>query len=132
MMRLFLAIVGLITAIVPEKMVGMFEDAFIENPEDARRSATSLRAIRAEGVLVLIASVLGGRAYTAMWYITGIAGSILVVVPQAYRIFANAVIFEDPSLVRWHPGYTRVVRAIGLMYVVLCIWQWRNRRDNQS
>lgn len=127
-MRLFLAVVGFITALVPEKMIGLFEDGFIENPDEVTRSSTGASAIRAEGILVVVASVLGGRAYAAMWYITGLAGSILIVFPQGYRRFANAVIFEDGSTVEWREGYTRVVRAIGALYLLLCIWQWRKRR----
>ena len=130
MLRTFTAVLGVLVALFPDKAVDGFEAGFIENPGECRRKPLGRLGIRAEGIVVLAASLAGGRAYAWLMDVTGIAGSILLVVPRAYRTVANAMLYEEPDRVEWNERFAAVVRLIGLVYVLLAVRAFRTRRAN--
>lgn len=132
MIRTFIGLLGVLTTLVPDRMLDVFEAVAIENPGECTPRPWIGSAIRAEGVLVTVASLLGGRAYAWMMNLTGAFGAVVLLVPQLYREFAKALVYENPEAVEWNEQFTDGVRIIGVVYVLLAVRAFKKRRANPN
>lgn len=121
MIRAVIGVLGAVTALFPRAIIALFEGIAIEQPETAVMKSRSISAIRAEGIIILIASLAGGRAYTGLMNLTGLFGSIVVLKPDVYRRFATNLLYENPNTVEWNEQFDDQVRLIGLFYVLVAV-----------
>ena len=125
-----LLILGATTALFPDEIVALFERLAIANPGDGTLRAWITPAIRSEGVLVAVVSLLGGRSYAWMMNLTGAFGAVVLAFPDLYRKFATTLLYENPGSIEWNERFTAGVRMIGAIYVVLAAKSYRDRRGD--
>jgi hypothetical protein len=130
MLRTLTAVLGAVTALFPDEIVALFERLAIANPGERTQRAWVTPAIRSEGVLIAVISLVGGRTYAWMTNLTGAFGAVVLVSPDLYRKFASALLYERPDSVDWNERFTAVVRIIGAAYLVLAVRAYRNRRKD--
>jgi hypothetical protein len=128
MLRTLTVVLGAVTALFPDGIVALFERLAIGNPGESTQRAWVTPAIRSEGILIAIISLVGGRSYAWLTNLTGAFGALVLVSPDLYRKFASALLYERPDSVDWNERFTTVVRAIGAVYLVLAARAYRNRR----
>lgn len=131
-MRLLIGILGSIAALVPDRILRVFEEVAIKNPEECTTKWWVNSAIRSEGVLVTGASYTGGRPYQWMMAITGVFGVTMLIIPDLYRKIATGVLYEKPENVEWNDRFTNWVRVIGVLYVLLAVRALRKNDDNND
>lgn len=128
MLRIFIGVLGAITALVPDKIVALFETCAIANPDEGTLRAWINPTIRSEGILVAVISLFGGRPYAWMMNLTGTFGAVVLVFPGLYRKFATGFLYERPDSIEWNEQFTIGVRIIGAVYLFLAAKTYRNRR----
>lgn len=128
MIRSFIGIVGVITALFPDRILELFEEIALQDVEETTTREWIRSGIRVEGVLVAAVSLLGGRAYAWMMNLTGLFGGIVLVVPELYRDFAIDILYENPDDVEWDEGFDRIVRVIGIAYLLVAAREFLRRR----
>ena len=127
MLRHFLGALGLLTALIPDRIVDVFEAIAVENPEENTVHSWFDPLIRAEGVVITLAALRDGRLYAWLMNITGIVGAVLLFIPRLYEQIAGALVYEDPESVEWNEHLTDGVRVIGAVYVLLALLDRRRR-----
>ncbi|WP_276270944.1 hypothetical protein [Haloarcula litorea] len=127
MLRKLIGVLGAVTAVFPGKIVALFETLAITNPEEGALREWVNPAIRSEGMLVAVISLLGSRSYAWMMNLTGVFGAIVLVFPDLYRKFASTFLYEHPAAVEWDERFTTSVRVIGAVYVFLAAKAYRDR-----
>ena len=129
MIRAIIGVLGALTALVPDRIVAAFERVAVENPDDVEPRRGTRPTLRAEGVVVVALALIGGRAYAWAMYVTGAFGTVLLVVPRAYRAIASRLLYADPDAVEWRPGFDTFLRLVGAAYVLLGVRELRRDRD---
>ncbi|AZQ16031.1 hypothetical protein [Halorubrum sp. PV6] len=127
MLRQFLCALGVLTALIPDQIVDVFEAIAIENPEQNTVHSWFGPLIRAEGVVITLAALRDGRLYAWLLNVTGIVGAVLLFVPRLYEQMAGPLVYEDPESVEWNEHLTDGVRVIGAVYVLLALLDRRRR-----
>ena len=127
MFRTALGVVGVLTTLFPDRMIEVFESAFIENPEECTTTSFSASSIRTEGVFIVAVTLIGGRVYTWLLNAAGVFGAVAFLFPETYRRFASAFLYENAEDVEWTDRSTDAIRTIGLAYVLLAGWAYRTR-----
>lgn len=131
MARLIVGILGVLTTLFPGRIIEVFERLAIDDPGDSAIKSWIGSAFRGEGVLVAVASLVGGRAYAWMMNLTGIFGVFVLVSPDLYRRFATAFLYERPEQIEWNDRFTTVVRFVGVFYVFLAARAFNRRRNGE-
>ena len=136
MFRQILAVLGGLVALAPHRTLAAFETVAVDvdADEDETVSVPTIRPwvpslVRAEGVLLVLAALVGGRLYRLLIGAVGVGGSIVVTFPRRYQRLATRLIFEDPDRVQWHDRSTPLLRAIGVLYVAVAL---ASRRSEAS
>lgn len=127
-MRLMLGMLGVITTLFPDRVIDVFEAIAISDAGNASTRPWFRSSIRAEGVLITIACLFGGRLYGAMMNVTGVFGAVVLLSPDVYRKIATAIVYDQPGQVKWNEQFTSVVRVIGVLYVWVAIRAFKRRR----
>lgn len=60
----------------PAKIRDFYERFAFENPEEVNAKPSVTPAIRVEGLLFVLVSMLGGKAYRASLYLLRVAGTV--------------------------------------------------------
>lgn len=128
MLRAVVGLLGLLTALFPDRIIDIFEAVAIENPDESATESWVRSAIRAEGIGVTLASLTGGRAYHRMMDLTGTFGAVVLLFPRLYRRFALTLLYEHPDEVEWNHRFTDCVRIIGAFYVLFAVRAFLKRR----
>ena len=143
MIRQILAVLGGLVALAPHRTLAAFETVAVDvdadtdiddSGNDETAGIPTIRPwvpsfVRAEGVLLVLAALVGGRLYRLMIGAIGFGGSIVVTFPRRYQRLATRLIFEDPDRVQWHDRSTPLLRAIGVLYVAVAL---ASRRSGES
>lgn len=130
MLRIFIGFLGAVTALFPDEIVALFEKLAIGNPAEGTIRGRVNPAIRLEGVLIAVISLLGGRSYAWMMNLTGAFGAVVFLFPDLYRKFATTLLYEQPDSIEWNERFTAVVRIIGAVYVFLAVKTYKDRRND--
>jgi hypothetical protein len=130
MIRTFVGVLGAISALFPDKIVGIFEKLAIANPSEGTVRGWVRPAIRSEGVLIFAISLRNGRAYAWLMNLTGLFGAIILLFPDLYRRFATAFLYERPESIEWNERFKSAVRAIGALYVFFAAKTYRKRHND--
>ncbi|WP_435100645.1 hypothetical protein [Halorubrum sp. N11] len=130
MLRQFLGVLGVLTTLVPDRIVDVFEAIAVENPEENTVHSWFSSLIRAEGIVITLAAFRGGRLYAWLLNVTGIFGAVLLFIPRLYERIAGPLVYEDPESVEWNEHLTDGVRVIGAVYVLIALLHWRRRNES--
>ena len=128
MLRQFLGALGILTALVPDRIVNVFEAIAVENPEENTVHSWFGTLIRVEGVVITLAALRDGRLYAWLMNVTRIVRAVLLFVPRLYEQMAGPLVYEDPESVEWNDHLTDGVRVIGAVYVLLALLIRRRRK----
>jgi hypothetical protein len=128
MIRALIGILGVLTAVFPNRIIEVFEAVAIENPDDCTRKPWIDPGIRIEGIVVAVVSVIGCRVYAWLMDLTGVFGAVVLFFPEAYRDFATTLLYEYPDEVEWNDQFTNRIRLIGAVYILLALWTYTKRR----
>lgn len=131
MVRPLIGLLGVLSALLPDRIIDVYEAALIESPGESPTKSWISSGIRIEGVLVAGASLIGGRAYAWMMNLTGVFGVVLLLSPRLYREFATELLYEEPERVTWHEQFTTILRVIGFVYVFFAARAFNQRRDGE-
>lgn len=131
MLRAVVGILGVLTALFPDRILDVFETVAIENPDESATKSWVRSGIRVEGLVVTIASIIGGRVYGRMMAFTGMFGAIVLLFPRLYRRFAITLLYEHPDKVEWNHRFTDGVRIIGALYVLFALRAFIKRRASE-
>ena len=127
MLRQFLGALGVLTALIPDRIVDVFEAIAVENPEENTVHSWFSPLIRVEGVVITLAALRDSRLYAWLMNVTGIVGAVLVFIPGLYERIAGLLVYENPESVEWNEHLTDGVRVIGAVYVLLALLDRRRR-----
>ncbi|WP_336136409.1 hypothetical protein [Natronomonas amylolytica] len=128
MIRLLVGFIGVLTALVPDRVLGVFERLALKNPDESIIKPWVGPAMRAEGVGIVVASLAGGKAYAWTMNLTGIFGGIVLAFPDLYPRLAATFLYEQPEQVEWHDRFTTDIRLIGAFYVFIAARAFNRRR----
>jgi hypothetical protein len=131
MIREVIGFLGVVSALVPNRIIALFERLAIENHEGRRPRSWFTPMIRAEGILITVVCLLKGRPYAWMMNLTGAFGAVILFFPNLYRNLATMLLYEDHEHVEWKDRFTRGVRLIGALYILLAVHEFRKRRDDE-
>jgi hypothetical protein len=130
MARVGFVLVGLVMALVPARVREAFEKLALKKSDEVSPSPSFTPAIRAEGVMFVVVSVLGGTVYRVSMYVLGLAGAIALFVPKrALRLSMN-IAYENPETVEWKDGLVPVIRGFGVLYLLIA-WNEVNNRSRE-
>lgn len=130
MIRHLLGAIGLLTALVPDRIVALFEAIAVKNPDEGAVHSWFTHLLRVEGGVIVLATRRDGRLYAWLMTLTGLLGAVLVLVPGLYERIAGPLVYENPASVEWNDHLSDGVRAIGAVYVVLAIMNRRRRTES--
>lgn len=130
MIRTLVGVLGAISALFPDKIVGIFEKLAIANPSEGTVREWVRPAIRSEGVLIAAISLRNGRAYAWLMNLTGLFGAIVLLFPDLYRRFATAFLYERPESIEWNERFRLGIRAIGALYVFFTAKTYKERHND--
>lgn len=122
MIRRTLIAFGLFEIVKPDPVIEACERIGLENPEAVERRPWALWGARLEGlafVWLLARRESGSRLVSGL---LGLAGAILVVVPQPIIALSQALVYEnteDLELKRWVKPAARLLGALYLLVVAL-------------
>lgn len=131
MTRLIVGLLGVLSTLFPDRIVDVFERLAIADSSDAAIRPWIGSAIRGEGLLVALASLVGGRAYAWLMNVTGAFGVFLLVYPDLYRRFAAVFLYERPEQIEWNDRFMTVLRLIGAFYVFLAARAFNRRQRSE-
>lgn len=129
MRRVVLGSLGAVTALFPREIIALFEKVAIRQPERYTRNSWAISAIRTEGIIIMVASLIGGKAYAGLMNLTGLFGLAVVLNPDAYRQFATNLLYEHPDTVEWNDQFSDQVRLIGILYILFAVRSFTKRRS---
>lgn len=128
MIREVVGFLGVISTLVPNRIIDLFERLAIDNHEDRRERSWFSPMIRAEGLLITVVCLLKGRPYAWMMNLTGAFGAVILFFPDLYRKLAAMLLYEEPEQVEWKDRFATGVRLIGALYILLSVHEFRKRR----
>ncbi|MEZ3163275.1 hypothetical protein ABNG03_00110 [Halorubrum sp. RMP-47] len=131
MIRAVVGALGELTVLAPDRIVAAFERVAVENLDDVEPRRGTRPTLRAEGAAVVALALIGGRVYALAMYVTGAFGTVLLVVPPAYRAIAGRILYEDPDAVEWKPGFDTFLRLVSAAYALLGVRELRRDRDTE-
>jgi len=131
MSRVLLFVLGVVVAVFPDDVRRQYERLAFENPDECTPRPSFSTAIRTEGLLFVLASVLGGRAYRATLALFGLAGGMALLVPERALRFSLAVSYDRPETLEWNEHLVAVVRLFGVVYVLLAVRSLSERRGRR-
>lgn len=130
MARVIFGLLGLVSALFPERVCKTYERIAIENPDECTARASFIPAIRTEGLMFAVVSLVGGTAYAWLMNLVGAAGALAVLFPEQSLTLQARVVYEQPDTVEWKERFTTVVRWFGVLYLVLALGAFRKRRSD--
>ena len=129
MARLLFALLGVVMALAPDRLRETYERYALVDPEAARPSEWLVPAIRAEGVIYVVATLRGGRPYSWVMNSVGIAGALSALYPERVVDAGSALAYENPDELEWRGSFVSIVRGLGVVCVLLAIRAARKRGD---
>lgn len=121
MSRATFGLLGAIMVLFPMQTRTLYERLAYENPGEVRAKPSSNPAIRAEGIVFLLVSVVGGKAYIASMYVLGTAGAVALLVPKQALRFSENYAYEPPETLQCNEGLITAIRCFGLVYLLIAL-----------
>lgn len=121
MARIAFGLLGGVVALFPDRILDTYERFALEHPDECDAHGWLVSAIRAEGVLVALLSLLGGRAFAAYVGATGLVGLLALFFPERYAKAGFEIAYEDADAIEWRDGYLTGVRLLGAAAVLVSL-----------
>ncbi len=128
MARTPLLALGILEALFPAQITDWYENLAYEDADALVRKEWLLSVVRAEGVVLGLLSLLGGRGYVWLLNLMGFVGAIAACFPRQYVGFATKLAYENPEEIESTDQFLRMVRGLGVLYVLTCLKAWNRRR----
>ena len=131
MIRGVIGFLGIVSTLVPNRIIDLFERLAIENHEDGTTRSWFASMVRAEGIVITLVCLFKGKPYTWMMNLTGAFGAVILFFPDLYRKLAAMLLYENPEQVEWKDRFAAGVRLIGALYILLSVREFRKRRADE-
>ncbi len=132
MSRALFASLGALLIVFPRRIVDAYEQLTQTGSEETTRKPWVVTVSRIEGGILLIASLLGGRAYLGMMQVIGAFGAMAASKPRRYLDWGTRMAYDQPETVEWEPRFVQLVRWLGITYVLLAIHAWWQHRQTKA
>lgn len=129
MARTLLAALGVIMALFPDRVTDWYQRIAFENPEAAVGKDWLPSAVQAEGLVVGLLALVGGRSYGWLLNLMGIAGGIVVIFPKRYLDWGMRVAYRNPEEIEWTSRFPTLARGLGILYVVGSLRAYKRRHS---
>ena len=132
MLRTLLLGFGLLEVAKPRPVIDACERIGLENPEAAERRSWALWGARVEGLVfvwLLARRESGSRLVSGL---LGIAGLVLVLVPQPLVELSQALVYENTDELELKPWVTPAARLLGALYLLVVVLAWRDRGSDEE
>lgn len=107
MFRRFLAFIGLIEVLYPEKLIDTFERIALDNLDECELKSWAGFCTRLEGVIYLFLAWRGETSYSAFKVVPSGIGLLALVYPRRFIDISAAVGYADAEAFEWKPWGTR-------------------------
>ncbi|MFD1512651.1 hypothetical protein [Halomarina rubra] len=119
MSRVLGGLVGVAMVLFPAKLTVLMQELAIENPDSFTERRWLTPYVRAEGVLITLVCLVGGRPYEAFMKFIGSVGAVLLCFPRQYVEFGNRVGYDGSDPFEWKKNYLPGLRVLGAFLLVL-------------
>ena len=127
MARTIFGLLGVVWVLVPERVLETVEQLTLKNPDDCTARKSTIPAIRAEGALFALTSLIGGKAHAWVLNLIGIGGILAIFFPKQSLDFSTYLVYERPESVAWKDGFITFVRCMGVLYILIAATAFRRR-----
>lgn len=131
MSRLIGAFVGVVMALFPNKFLTEFENLASKNPDEFQAKHWLVPYVQAEGLLVALLCLAGGRAYALVMKFIGAIGVIQFLSPEKYLEFGANMAYEQPDTYEWKKGVLPAIRIIGVICILLAVRALKQPADSE-
>ncbi|ELZ82473.1 hypothetical protein C453_15348 [Haloferax elongans ATCC BAA-1513] len=121
MSRIAFAILGAVLAVFPKQTLAVYESLAIENRDECTRRSWVGPAVRVEGVVILAASLLGGKTYQRLLDFVGAAGAVALAAPKQYLGVGGWLGYQSSGTVEWNSRFITVARSLGGLVLLSAI-----------
>ena len=129
MIRTLLGIGGILVVLVPGRVIELYENLAIENPDECPPKDWVAPAIRAEGIGLVILSLLGGKGFSAFMKVGIVAGTLAAIFPRQYAAFGFGVSWKQPDSIEWKAGFFPALRVMGAFSVLFSYCALKEQRS---
>lgn len=127
--RTLLAGLGIVMALFPDRATDWYQQVAFENPEAALGKSWLPSAVQAEGLVIGLLALVGGRGYAWLLNLIGLAGAVVVLFPRRYLDWGARVAYRNPEEIEWVDWFPTVARGLGVCYVVGSLRDYRRRHS---
>ena len=125
--RILLTGLGIVMALFPDRVTDWYQRIAFENPEAAVGKSWLTSAVRAEGLVIALLGLVGGRGYAWLLNLMGLAGGVVVLFPKRYLDWGTGVAYKNHEAIEWAGWFPTVARGLGVLYVVESLRDYRRR-----
>lgn len=130
MTRLSVGLFGVVMALFPDRIRTAYEQFALKNPDECVRKPSYGPAIRVEGLVLAVTSLIGGRPFAWLMNLLGVAGVFAMFFPTRSLKLSSTVTFENPEEIEWRDGFSTVIRGFGALYVGLAVGAFLERHTD--
>lgn len=129
MARRVFGLLGIVMALFPSQLRELYEGVAFANPSEVTAKPSFTSAIRAEGLVFVFISLVGGRAYRTLMCLLALAGAVALFVPKQTLRFNMNYSYERPETIEWNDGLVTVIRCFGMLYLVIAFNELTKRNQ---
>lgn len=129
--RTLLGLGGIVVALIPGRVIELYENLAIENPDECPPKSWVAPAIRAEGIGLAILSLSGGRAYATFMKFAGAVGVVAFFFPRQYAAFGFGIAWKRSDSIEWRSGLFPAVRVMGAFSALLAYCALKEQRSRR-
>ncbi|SEL47746.1 hypothetical protein [Haloferax larsenii] len=132
MSRIVFAILGAVVAVFPKQTLTVYEWLAIENRDECTRRSWVVPAVRVEGVVFLVASLLGGKTYQRLLDFSGAVGAVALAAPKQYLGVGGWLSYQSSETVEWNSRFIAVARSFGGLVLLSAIRSHKSGGDDSD
>ncbi|MFB6164657.1 MAG: hypothetical protein ABEJ31_05815 [Haloarculaceae archaeon] len=121
MIRLVFAVIGLLEALFPRKLIDFFEPVAFENADAGELRATTVPIARLEGVVFTIAALRRRGSSSLLWGLLGTVGLTAALAPERYLQTGLRMAYRNPEELTVRSWVVPLTKAVGALYVVAAL-----------
>ena len=125
MLRKLLIGFGCFEIVRPQPVMDMCERIGLENPDEAQLRPGALWGARLEGLVFVWLLVRGREGSTPVSALLGLAGLVLVLLPQPIIELSQRVVYENTDDLELKPWIEPAARALGALYLLVVVLSMR-------